>query len=73
MADKQTATRLPDDILDRIADLVVLMTTPGHKATQAQVIREALCAGLPLVEEAYRAKAPVDMSDPMKKRKGGGK
>ena len=75
MADKQTATRLPDAILERIAALALVMTTPGHKGTQAQVIREALCAGLPIVEKAYGVKAPADMSDPMKpaqSKKGGG-
>jgi hypothetical protein len=63
--EKQTATRYPRDIVERLEALVGPSSTAMHKATMSDVLRTVVAAGLPLVEKAYGAKAPVDMSDPM--------
>jgi len=86
---KQSAVRFEPDIRERLDVLMYAMSTPARPATQSDVLRTVVYAGLPTVEASLGVKPPADMSDPMgaprmehiervghrgsKRRKGAGK
>lgn len=61
---KQSAVRFGPDLQARLAALRVAMSMPGRDATQSDVLRVVVYAGLPSVEEAHGIAAPVDVAEP---------
>jgi len=66
MRTKQSAVRLSEPLRERLEALIPALSIPGHEATQSDVLREVIIAGLPVVEKAYGTKPPANMSDPMR-------